>query len=550
MPVAYTAPLQPRQGADFSGSIAALGQQRAQKAAQEQAIMKQMQSRQKATNKMLSEVDGYDVSKLIPPFRQHFKDMMAGKMEEIQNFAIDDPVKARMAIQDIATWFNNHASHNSEDVQKSRSTYIEVSTDASVASKYNDNLPVYQQHDATPQGSIMAQQQFEGSNIVTYLGDDNTVFFKNVDQETGEEMGEWKPVQEWELFANPSTFAVPTKDRYGRSAIQIGETVVRENAKKFNKDSWSRSAATKSATGIVNSGADSKDGTAARAWAAQNLFGPGYKDNESLISAYITGDTDNPEYNLHKDYIENTNNELIKEIVDSSRFVVEKDEDEDSGKPTFDASSEFDSKSEFTFQAADLMNDGSLLAFDDQGKVMTESDPYYLTEMKGTRYTLGSLAKSTKDTDAIMLNNPNFGQNPAALELNDLKRRYNDITNKNSANAVELDNEIYRLEEDLADAPKEPEQLNLDLSDMVFMPDGKLALMNLNYKGSKVKTILLDAQQDKAKVDQIIQAIRRVYKDDSITFEKLQKGMVGGPQAAAQNAAQEAAPAPADKLFE
>ena len=85
---------------------------------------------------------------------------------------------------------------------------------------------------------------------------------------------------------------------------------------------------------------------------------------------------------------------------------------------------------------------------------------------------------------------------------------------------------------------------------MVFMPDGKLALMNLNYKGSKVKTILLDAQQDKAKVDQIIQAIRRVYKDDSITFEKLQKGMVGGPQAAAQNAAQEAAPAPADKLFE
>jgi len=170
--------------------------------------------------------------------------------------------------------------------------------------------------------------------------------------------------------------------------------------------------------------------------------------------------------------------------------------------------------------------------------------------MKGTRYTLGSLAKSTKDTDAIMLNNPNFGQNPALSELNDLKRRYNEITNKNSANAVELDNEIYTLEEKLSDAPQEPEQFNLDLSDMVFMPDGKLALMNLNYKGSKVKTILLDAQQDKAKVDQIIQAIRRVYKDDSITFEKLQKGMVGGPQAAAQNAAQEAAPAPADKLFE
>ena len=550
MPVAYTAPLQPRQGADFSGSIAALGQQRAQKAAQEQAIMKQMEARQKATNKMLSEVDGYDVSKLIPPFRQHFKDMMARKMEEIQGFAIDDPAKARMAVQDIANWFNNHASHNSDEVQASRKMLNEIANDPSAAAKFNEELPVYMQSAATPQGSIMAQQQFEGSGITTQMGPDGTVLYKALNAETGEAEGDWQPIQSWESWANPSTFTAPTKSRYGRSAIQIGETVVRENAKKFNKDSWSRSVATKSATGIVYSGADSKDGAAARAWAVENLFGPGYKDNESLISAYITGDTDNPEYNLHKDYIENTNNELIKEIVDASRFVVEKDEDEDSGKPTFDASSDFDDKSEFTFQASDLMNEGSLLAFDDQGKVMTESDPYYLTEMKGTRYTLGSLAKSTKDTDAIMLNNPNFGQNPALSELNDLKRRYNEITNKNSANAVELDNEIYTLEEKLSDAPQEPEQFNLDLSDMVFMPDGKLALMNLNYKGSKVKTILLDAQQDKAKVDQIIQAIRRVYKDDSITFEKLQKGMVGGPQAAAQNAAQEAAPAPADKLFE
>ena len=88
MPVAYTAPLQPRQGADFSGSIAALGQQRAQRAAQEQAIMKQMEARQKSTNKMLSEVDGYDVSKLIPPLRQHFKDYMATKMEEIQGLSL------------------------------------------------------------------------------------------------------------------------------------------------------------------------------------------------------------------------------------------------------------------------------------------------------------------------------------------------------------------------------------------------------------------------------------------------------------------------------
>ncbi len=329
MPVAYTAPLQPRQGADFSGSIAALGQQRAQKAAQEQAIMKQMEARQKATNKMLSEVDGYDVSKLIPPFRQHFKDMLAGKMEEIQNFAIDDPVKARMAIQDIATWFNNHASHNSEDVQKTRSTYIEVSTDASVASKYNDNLPVYQQHDATPQGSIMAQQQFEGSNIVTYLGDDDTVFFKNVDPETGEEMGEWKPVQEWELFANPSTFAIPTKDRYGSSAQEVGGGRIQDSVRSAHGDYWNRDKAIEASRAVISSGSVDKEANGLRAWAVQNLMAKSYRNDDALLTAYITGDINNPLYSQNKDYLETINNKLVDSMVEASKYPPPVDDDKD-----------------------------------------------------------------------------------------------------------------------------------------------------------------------------------------------------------------------------
>ena len=72
MPVAYTTALSTTPGADFNKTLATLGQQQARRAAQQKAIMDQMQARQKATDKMLSEVEGYYVSKLIPPLREHF----------------------------------------------------------------------------------------------------------------------------------------------------------------------------------------------------------------------------------------------------------------------------------------------------------------------------------------------------------------------------------------------------------------------------------------------------------------------------------------------
>ena len=160
-----------------------------------------------------------------------------------------------------------------------RDAYVKVANDPSEAAKFNENLPVYQQSAATPEGSIMAQQQFEGSGITTYMGDDGTVFFKNIDPETGEETGDWSNITSWESWANPSTFQIPTQSRYGRSAIQIGESVVRESVKSSNKDVWNRSKAVKSATGLVNSGSDNEDGASARAWAVENLWGDGYRDN-------------------------------------------------------------------------------------------------------------------------------------------------------------------------------------------------------------------------------------------------------------------------------
>lgn len=554
MPVAYTTGLSTTPGADFNKTLATLGQQQARRAAQQKAIMDQMQSRQKATDKMLSEVEGYDVSKLIPPLREHFKTYVGQKMQEIQNFAIDDPSKARMAVQDVANWFNVHSAHNSKEVQMTREAYFKVANDPSEAAKFNENLPVYQQSAATPEGSIMAQQQFEGSGITTYMGDDGTVFFKNIDPETGEETGDWSNITSWESWSNPSTFQIPTQSRYGKSAIQIGESVVRESAKAFNKDTWNRGVATKSATGIVNSGSESEDGASARAWAVENLWGDGYKGNESLVSSYITGDRDNSEYKLHEDYIGNKNKDLIKEMVDASRFFVEEPDDNDSGKGKGKQvfTSDFDSKSEYGFNASNLFREGQLLAFDDMGRVLNLED-LDEQELKGTRYTLGSLAKNTRETQAIKLNNPNFGQEHKQLDA--LKARYDAIDNKNSVNAQDLKFEIENLEYDLGDTQLEPEQFDLNLSDLVFLPNGKLALMNLNYKGSKVKTIMLDRINDKPKVDQIIQAIRRVYNDETITFEKLQKGLVTGPQGDAERTVQDNTstanqPKAGDSLFE
>lgn len=228
------------------------------------------------------------------------------------------------------------------------------------------------------------------------------------------------------------------------------------------------------------------------------MWGDGYRDNEALVSAYITADINSSQYELHEEYINNKNKDLINEMVEASRYDDKKDDDDASGKgkgrQVF--TSDFDSKSEYAFNASNLFREGQLLAFDDMGRVLNLED-LDEQELKGTRYTLGSLAKNTKETEAIQLPNPNFGQEHRSL--NELKRRYEEIDNKNSVAAKDLKFEIENLEYDLGDTQLEPEQFDLNLSDLVFLPNGKLALMNLNYKGSKVKTIMLDRINDKPK---------------------------------------------------
>mgnify|MGYP001381912767 CR=1 FL=1 len=211
---------------------------------------------------------------------------MTDKFVEIQydsDNIVEYVYKGNSNDSDVLELKNKLFTHFSEEVKMTREAYVKVSSDPSEAAKFNDNLPVYQQSAATPEGRIMAQQKFEGAGITTYLGEGGTVFFKNIDPETGEEMGDWKDITSWETWANPSTFQIPITSRYGKSAIQIGESVVRESAKAFNKDTWDRGVATKSATGIVNSGSESEDGASARAWAVENLWGDGYKNNESLV---------------------------------------------------------------------------------------------------------------------------------------------------------------------------------------------------------------------------------------------------------------------------
>ena len=87
MPVAYTAPLKSVGKTDMSGLLNSLKAQEAAKAAQKKAVVDQMNARQKAADKMLAEAEGYDVSKLIPPLREHLKTYYNQKLQEINNFA-------------------------------------------------------------------------------------------------------------------------------------------------------------------------------------------------------------------------------------------------------------------------------------------------------------------------------------------------------------------------------------------------------------------------------------------------------------------------------
>ena len=534
MPVAYTAPLQ-GETLDMSGLMDSLQVRQAQEAARKKAIVDQMQARQKAADKMLSEAEGYDVSKLIPPLRDHFKTYYNQKLQDINDFATDDPVKARQAIQDIRSWFDIHAAHNSDEVQGSREAYNKVATDPSEAAKFNDQLPMYIQSAASPQSMILAQQTFEGSNIVTQMGADGKVVYKSIDPATGQPTGDWADITSWESWANPTTFTVPTQARYGKSAIQIGEGTVRDSAKAFNKDTWNRDEAYRVSRGIVEGGADNEDSAASRAWAVANLFSDAMRDNEALVTSYIQGDVNNPTYQLNGQYVSDINKELVKQMAEASRFVVEEDEIKptSSDKDAAIYRSDFDSSENFFLDSLQYLRTGELMQTDENGVLVPLDNFEMYGGVKGTSYVLSALDKKN---ETLVIDNPNAGE--TENRISSLQEELQNIGDQGSPEAMTIRREIQALEE--GDA--EPEQFEIQPKEVAFLPNGKIVLLDLSVKQTgtaydKVKTIVLDGYRDREATQSLLQAIRRTYRDPNITLEGLQAGIVFGPQTAVKNAA-------------
>ena len=534
MPVAYTAPLQ-GESLDMSGLMDSLKVRQAEEAARKKAIVDQMQARQKAADKMLSEAEGYDVSKLIPPLRDHFKTYYNQKLQDINDFATDDPVKARQAIQDIRSWFDIHAAHNSDEVQGSREAYNKVATDPSEAAKFNDQLPMYIQSAASPQSMILAQQTFEGANIVTQMGADGKVVYKSIDPATGQPTGDWADITSWESWANPTTFTVPTQARYGKSAIQIGEGTVRDSAKAFNKDTWNRDEAYRVSRGIVEGGADNEDSAAARAWAVANLFSDAMRDNEALVTSYIQGDVNNPTYQLNGQYVSDINKELVKQMAEASRFVVEEDEIKptSSDKDAAIYRSDFDSSENFFLDSLQYLRTGELMQTDENGVLVPLDNFEMYGGVKGTSYVLSALDKKN---ETLVIDNPNAGE--TENRISSLQEELQNISDQGSPEAMTIRREIQALEE--SDA--EPEQFEIQPKEVAFLPNGKVVLLDLSVKQTgtaydKVKTIVLDGYRDREATQRLLQAIRRTYRDPNITLEGLQAGIVFGPQTAVENAA-------------
>lgn len=508
-------------------------------ALQQKAIMDRMQSRQKAADQILSQAEGYDVSLLIPPFRQHWKDFYTQKLQEINNFAIDDPVKARQAVMDLDMWFSKYSGHKSEQVAEAMKTSTKIATDPAAAAKYNDELPIYMQSAATPQWLIQSTQAFEGANIETRMGPDGAIYFKNINAETGEAEGDWANVETWDLWQNPSTFVVPNKPRYGMSAVEIGEGALRESLFTHNKDVWDREEAYRVAQAYVDGGAANEISVAARSWAATKLFGDAMRENQALINAYIEGDVNNPIYQLHGQYLSDINKELVKTMAEASRYPTEEEDPENETGSDRDAAiyrSDFDSSQSFYLDSLQYLRTGELMETDENGMLVPLDEFEMYGGVKGTSYVLSAL-DTKKET--IIIDNPNAGESRRKMQM--LQQDLMDMADQGSPEAMRIRREIAALEE----SGDEPEQFEIQPMEIAFLPNGKIVLLDLSVKqtGSsydRVKTIVLDEDRDREATQRLLQAIRRTYRDPNITIEGLQAGIVFGPQTETRNAVNDA----------
>ena len=535
MAFAYTTKISPNLDQEtFDQTNQALQFAAQQAFQQKQAIAKQLQARKAQIDKSMNAIEGYDISKIIPAWRPLFQQKNAEKIAKFVDLTKQgDVVGAKQVLTDLGNIYNVMTSHNSEDVQKMRLAYNEVANDPNKLAKANETMPVHQQLVASLEGFQRAEMAFEGAST-NFKWDENsdTLLYQSINPETGEPMGDWADVTSWDSYANPGLYQLPTAPRAGKSAITIGETVVRANVKGRNKDLWDGAAANESARAIVDSGTASEDGMAARAWAVMNLMDESHMNNAKLTEVYMNRDKDSEMWNLNKDYLEDIDNTLVKKMVDASYFAPKPEDVEKPRTPTqkerdkLNARADFDSKKTFSSEAYPW-NSG-LIYHTEEGMVAD------LTQLKdgnlnaGTEYVFTNLGQE----EYITMRNPNFGEEDRRIhELNAELGGLINMGQEGSAMFGEMKAERDQLMMQLYVDQKslQPEVFDISPRNIVFLPNGNISFMKLDFEDSDVGTIIINEKRDHDVAQQLLSRIRKAYNDPTITFDELRAGLSYGP---------------------
>lgn len=536
MAFAYTTKISPNLDQEtFDQTNQALQFAAQQTFQKKQAIAKQLQARRDQIDKSMNAIEGYDISKIIPAWRPFFQQKNAEKITKFIDLTKQgDVVGAKQVLTDISNIYNWMTGHNNgENVQEAIAQYQQLANDPNKLAAANKTMPVHQQLVVSLEGFERSKMAFEGANT-EFKWDENsdTFLYRPLNPETGEPMKDWDDATNWDNYANPGVFQLPTAPRAGKSAITIGETVVRANVKGRNKDLWDGAAANESARAIVDSGTASEDGMAARAWAVMNLMDESHMNNAKLTEVYMNRDKDSEMWNLNKDYLEDIDNTLVKKMVDASYFAPKPEDVEKPRTPTqkerdrLNARADFDSKKIFESEAFPW-NSG-LIYHTQEGMVAD------LTQLKdgnlraGTEYVLTNLGQE----EYITMRNPNFGEEDR--RIHELDAELGGLINmgqEGSAMYGEMKAERDQLMMQLYFDNKslQPEVFDISPRNIVFLPNGNISFMNLDFEDSDVGTIIINEKRDHDIAQQLLSRIRKAYNDPTITFDELRAGLSYGP---------------------
>lgn len=498
-----------------------------------QSIAKQLKARKDQINKAVDGIEGYDLSAMIPKWRPMFQQKVAEKtakfMEHTQQ---GDAVAAKHDLNELANIYNFCIGHNSDGVKDMRTSLNELANDPQKLAKANKDMPVHQQLVASLEGFEQAELLFEGQNVdFKWEENSDTMLFRVMNPETGEYMGDWAPTTEWDNYANTSIYQVPTAPRAGKSAITIGETTVRANIKGRNKDLWNEKAATESSRAIVESGVASEEGMAARAWAVMNLMDESHMNNAKLTEVYMNRDKDSETWKLHQPYLEDIDNILVKKMANASYFSPKPEDVEkprNSTQKERDAlarRSDFDSKRMFK---SDAYPWNSGLIYHTEEGMITD-----ITELKdgqlhaGTEYTLTQLGQN----EYITMRNPNYGEEDRQMAELLAEKDMMDRNNMMDTDQYRsLKDEINMLAFQKFDGKTlQPEVFDINPRHLVFLPNGNISFLDLDFEDSDVGTIIINQKRDYDISQQLLSIIRKQYNDPTITFDELRAGLAYGP---------------------